>query len=153
MSGSVEFVLRYWPVISGVGMALAAVWARSDILRLFYRAFTDRSKMACDTAELRRRFRVEVERADFWEKRCDDLDKQFRVGLEELSRIKHALRTYKQLIQDLLVDREALREWGYQLMHELERRGVPVPAPPHMRTESVNILNPTNEEPRIFYES
>lgn len=142
-----DAVLRYWPVIAGVGATLGALWMRSDLMRLAYTAIVDRAQLASDTAELRKRFSKEVERADFWESRCDDLEKQFRSGLQEIMRIRRALRAYKQIIHDLLVDRETLREWGLSLAQQMTRDGLSMPAPmPAMTTGDLNILDPTRDK-------
>lgn len=141
-----ERLLHYWPQISGIAVGATALWTRFDLLRLAYRAILDRAGLARDTHDLRKRLAQVAEAADFWEHRCDDLEKQFRTSLAELGNIRRALREYKQLIHDLLIDREAALQWGHLLAHDLVQHGLALPAPePQMRTLDLNIVNPTEE--------
>lgn len=135
-----------WPVLSGLAAFTLAVW-RWDFFRLLLRSWHDRLGMALENAELRKRFALESERGDYWEDKCDELERQFRAGLAEIGKMRSAIKMWRQRLLDLIVDREAALTWGIACAETLEQHGIPPPMErPRFILTDVNILDPLPKE-------
>lgn len=148
MKALIAALRENWPVFSGIGAVLVALW-RLDWIKTLVRSVLHRVEVANENTDLRRRFAIEAERGDYWESRCDDLERRFQEGLSEIKSLRAAIQRWKRLIVDLTIDREAAMAWGVALEGELDRHSIKPPVErPTFLAAHLNILDPLpGEEP------
>lgn len=142
----VDGLRNNWPIFSGIGAFVVTVW-RWDLARLVGRALRDRIGMALENADLRHRFRIEEERGDYWEAKCDELERRFQDGMEEVRQLRSAIRIWRQRLLDLICDREAAITWGATLADTLDEHGIPQPMDrPRFLLSNLNLIDPLPKE-------